>query len=111
MTTNESATPDPRIERAKLAVAVLAIIGCTAAMVYFALAIGWLSTPESWSQWAPPILMNAMIWASTLSIVLGAGGGILAVRSGQPARYFAILTAIVFVIYATAMYSMAYMFD
>ena len=104
-------TLDPRIERVKLMATVLGAAGCAASLTYFALAFGWLSLPASMSQWAAPIVMNTMIWGSTLSIVLGAGGGILATRVGQPARYFAVMTATVLVLYAGAMCSLAFVFD
>ena len=102
--------PDDRLARLKVVVGGLAVLGCGAALVYLSIGVLHLSILSA-VPGAGIVLMHLIIWPSTFGIVLGAGGGILAVRSGQSARYFAILTALVFAIFATTMYTMAFLYD
>ena len=104
------AGPDERLGRLRVVVGALAVLGCGTALVY--LLSGVLHLPIFTAlPGAGIVLMHMIIWPSTFGIVLGAGGGILAVRSGQSARYFAILTAVIFMVFATTMYTMAFLFD
>ena len=108
-----STTPvqDPRLSRLKALVAILAIIGWVTGAILVGVMLGWLPVPTSWSPWFPLAVIQTVIWTSTLGTVIGAGGGILAVRQGQSARFFALATALIFVVFASVMYWMAFVFD
>ena len=107
---NALVRPDERLGRLRAVVGGLAVLGCGAALFYLSIGVLHLSILSA-LPWAGIVLMHLIIWPSTFGIVLGAGGGILAVRSGQSARYFAILTTVIFLVFATTMYTMAFLYD
>ncbi len=106
----ESANPDERLGRLKVVVGVLAVLGCGTSLVFLGIGVLHLPILAAWPE-AGVVVMHLIIWPSTFGIVLGAGGGILAVRLGQSARYFAILTTVIVAMFAATMFTMAFLAD
>ncbi len=106
----ELASPDERLGRLKVVVGVLALLGCGTSLVFLLIGVLHLPIFAAWPE-AGVVVMHLIIWPSTFGIVLGAGGGILAVRLGQSARYFAILTTVIVAMFAATKFTMAFLAD
>ena len=102
----ESTNPDERLGRLKVVVGVLAVLGCGTSLVFLLIGVLHLPIFAAWPG-VGVVVMHLIIWPSTFGIVLGAGGGILAVRAGRSARHFAILTILIFAMFAAAMFTLA----
>ena len=100
------ASSDERLDRLKAVVGAMAVLGCGTSLVFLLIRVLQLPILATWPG-AGIVMMHLIIWPSTFGIVLGAGGGILAVRAGRSARHFAILTILIFAMFAAAMFTLA----